>query len=114
MHVCVYSTAHRVRSADRVAQRTRVSPESGPRTLINCLEIAQRGRHHRGLCALIRGRGACTAHLGAPYVEPTDCVDPGRTQIASGIRKARKFFVFLRERRHELLDATFRIPWQNL
>ena len=28
-------------------------------------------------------------------------------KIAARTRKARKFFVFLRERRHELLDATF-------
>jgi len=28
-------------------------------------------------------------------------------KIAARTRKARKFFVFLREHRHELLDATF-------
>src|SRR5262249_30911352 len=32
---------------------------------------------------------------------------PEEQKIAARTRKARKFFVFLRERRHELLDATF-------
>jgi hypothetical protein len=32
---------------------------------------------------------------------------PEEHKIAARTRKARKFFVFLRERRHALLDATF-------
>ena len=32
-------------------------------------------------------------------------------KIAARTRKARKFFVFLREHRHELLDALFQDTW---
>ena len=38
---------------------------------------------------------------------PPIALTPEEHKIATRTRKARKFFVFLRERRHELLDATF-------
>ena len=38
---------------------------------------------------------------------PPLALTPEEHKIATRTRKARKFFVFLRERRHELLDATF-------
>lgn len=38
---------------------------------------------------------------------PPIALTPEEQKIAARTRKARKFFVFLRERRHELLDATF-------
>ena len=38
---------------------------------------------------------------------PPIALTPEEQKIATRTRKARKFFVFLRERRHELLDATF-------
>ena len=38
---------------------------------------------------------------------PPIALTPEEQQIAARTRKTRKFFVFLRERRHELLDATF-------
>jgi hypothetical protein len=38
---------------------------------------------------------------------PPIALSPEEQKIAARTRKARKFFVFLRERRHELLDATF-------
>ena len=38
---------------------------------------------------------------------PPIALTPEEQQMAARTRKARKFFVFLRERRHELLDATF-------
>jgi DDE family transposase/transposase-like protein DUF772 len=38
---------------------------------------------------------------------PPMALTPEEQKIATRTRKARKFFVFLRERRHELLDATF-------
>ena len=38
-------------------------------------------------------------------MESTNRVDPGRAKIVARTRKTRKFFVFLRERRHELLDT---------
>jgi hypothetical protein len=38
---------------------------------------------------------------------PPIALTPEEQNIAARTRKARKFFVFLRERRHELLDATF-------
>src|SRR5499426_577849 len=37
---------------------------------------------------------------------PPIALTPEEQKIAARTRKARKFFVFLRERRHELLDAT--------
>ena len=36
---------------------------------------------------------------------PPVALSPEEQKIAARTRKARKFFVFLRERRHELLDA---------
>src|SRR5881296_3785590 len=41
--------------------------------------------------------------MWTPPIELT----PEEQQIAARTRKTRKFFVFLRERRHELLDADF-------
>jgi hypothetical protein len=38
---------------------------------------------------------------------PPIALTPEEQKIAARTRKTRKFFVFLRERRHELLDATF-------
>ena len=38
-------------------------------------------------------------------MESTDRVDPGRAKNGRAYHKTRKFFVFLRERRHELLDT---------
>ena len=38
---------------------------------------------------------------------PPIALPPEEQKIATRTRKARKFFVFLRERRHELLAATF-------
>jgi len=38
---------------------------------------------------------------------PPIALTPEEQKIAARTRKARKFFVFLRERRHELLDTTF-------
>ena len=38
---------------------------------------------------------------------PPVALTPEEQKIAARTRKTRKFFVFLRERRHELLDATF-------
>jgi hypothetical protein len=38
---------------------------------------------------------------------PPIALSPEEQKIAARTRKARKFFVFLRERRHELLDVTF-------
>ncbi len=38
---------------------------------------------------------------------PPIALTPEEQKIAQRTQKARKFFVFLRERRHELLDATF-------
>src|SRR5499433_106612 len=38
---------------------------------------------------------------------PPIALTPEEQKVATRTRKARKFFVFLRERRHELLDATF-------
>jgi hypothetical protein len=38
---------------------------------------------------------------------PPIALTPAEQNIAARTRKARKFFVFLRERRHELLDVTF-------
>jgi hypothetical protein len=38
---------------------------------------------------------------------PPIALTPEEQTIAARTRKARKFFVFLRERRHELLDADF-------
>ena len=44
---------------------------------------------------------------GAPYVAPTDCVDPGRTKNCRPYTQGPKILVFLREHRHALLDTTF-------
>ena len=41
---------------------------------------------------------------------PPMALTPEEHKIAARTRKARKFFVFLRERRHELLEATFQDP----
>src|SRR5262245_15480887 len=38
---------------------------------------------------------------------PPSALTPAEHKIAARTRKARKFFVFLREHRHELLEATF-------
>jgi hypothetical protein len=38
---------------------------------------------------------------------PPIALTPEEQKMAARPRKARKFFVFLHERRHELLDATF-------
>jgi len=38
---------------------------------------------------------------------PPMALTPEEQKIAARTRKARKFFVFLRERRHAFLDATF-------
>ena len=38
---------------------------------------------------------------------PPIALTPEEQKIVAGTRKTRKFFVFLRERRHELLDAGF-------
>jgi len=38
---------------------------------------------------------------------PPIALTPEEQKIAARTRKTRKFFVFLRERRHELLDADF-------
>ena len=38
---------------------------------------------------------------------PPIALSPEEQKIAARTRKARKFFVFLREHRHELLDADF-------
>src|SRR5262245_25484247 len=82
---------------------------SAPRTLINCLDSSPReGRHDWGLCALIGGRRAYTTHLEEPTMwNPPIALTLEEQKIATRTRKARKFFVFLREHRHELLDAAF-------
>jgi transposase-like protein DUF772 len=41
---------------------------------------------------------------------PPSALTPEEQKMAARTRKARKFFVFLRARRHELLDATFQAP----
>ena len=38
---------------------------------------------------------------------PPIALTPEEQKIAQRTQKARKFFVFLRERRHEILDADF-------
>src|SRR5262249_8756200 len=50
----------------------------------------------------------CTTHLKEPPMwNPPSALTPAEHKMAARTRKARKFFVFLREHRHELLDATF-------
>ena len=41
---------------------------------------------------------------------PPIALTPEEQKIVARTRKARKFFVFLRERRHALLDADFQHP----
>ena len=44
---------------------------------------------------------------------PPIALTPEEQKIVARTRKTRKFFVFLRERRHELLDADFSTRWRR-